>query len=88
MKNIIILGGVVVGLMIVGLSTYDLEQEVVIKEVSTEVHPEWATDTEAVEAAQAVIRRKELEAEENRLQGEIEALQSELDEVQKELGNF
>lgn len=52
------------------------------------VEPDWATDQEAVEAAKAVIRRKELEAEEKRLEGEIEALRASLVEVQKELGTF
>lgn len=62
------------------------ETRIVEKEVVRE--PDWATDQEAVEAAQAVIRRKELEAEETRLQGQIEALESELEAVQRELGTF
>ena len=42
-------------------STY--ETAVVKEEVIKEVHPEWATDEEALQAAKDVIRRKELEAE-------------------------
>ena len=36
--------------------------------------PEWASDTEAVEAAQAVMRKKVLTEEVNVLEGDIEAL--------------
>lgn len=54
----------------------------------TIVEPDWATDEEAVEAAKAVMRRKELEAEETRLQGQLEALESELEAVQGELADY
>lgn len=56
--------------------------------IEKEVHPDWATDEEAVQAAKDVIRRKELEVEEARLVGEIKGKQSELDEIRKELGSF
>lgn len=55
---------------------------------TVEIHPDWATDQEAVEAAQGVIRKKELEADKNRLEGQIEALESELEVIEKELGLY
>ena len=42
----------------------------------------------ACEAAYAVIRKEELEAEESRLEGEIEALRAELDAIKIELSSF
>ena len=59
---------------------------VVEKEV--EVTPEWAEDAEAVEAAQAVIRRKELEAELELLNSEISTRQERVTEIEKELGTY
>ncbi len=66
---------------------------------TVEVHPDWATDEEAVEAAQAVVRRKELEVDEVRLEDEIATLRTqfeaelavvdaELKDVQLELGTY
>lgn len=93
MKTSLILGGIVITLAAVAIywkgdlgTTIEYQKEVIEKEI--EIHPDWASDTDAVEAAQAVIRRKELEAQENALQGQISALQAELDEVQKELGTY
>lgn len=88
MKVIIPLALVVlvgVGISLVDTS-YQYERQV--EEVIKEVHPEWATDKDAVEAAQAVIRKKELEAQEADLVGQISTLQEELDEVRKELGTY
>lgn len=88
MKVIIPLALVVlvgVGISLVDTS-YQYERQV--EEVIKEVHPEWATDEDAVEAAQAVIRKKELEAQEADLVGQISTLQEELDEVRKELGTY
>lgn len=62
------------------------EPEVVIE--TMEVTPDWAQDEDAVKAAQDVIRKKELQAQEEQLVNEISGLQSELDEVRKELGTF
>ena len=59
-----------------------------VVQVEKEVLPEWAKDEEAVKAAQDVIRKKELEAQEAELVGEISTLQTELDEVRKELGTY
>ena len=60
----------------------EVEREIV------EVSPDWAQDEDAVDAAKAVLRRKELEAEENRLAAEIEALSTDLKAVQVELGTY
>lgn len=87
-----ILGGIVlVGL--VGIAVHNAGQPTVavnsITATSTvEVTPDWASDPEAVEAAEAVIRKKELEAEEARLVDEITGKQNELDAVRKELGTY
>jgi len=43
-------------------------------EIEKEVVPEWAEDVDAVKAAQDVIRRKELEAENEKLDEEVTAL--------------
>lgn len=100
----VIIGGVL-GLVVLGelLTNIDKQEYTATKteyvETQVEVTPDWASDEEAVEAAQAVIRRKELEAEQAQLEGELEALkteyesnvdkkQSELDEVLKELGVY
>lgn len=53
-----------------------------------EEKPAWLDDKDAVAAAEAVIKRKELEAREAELVGQITGLQSDLDEVRKELGTF
>jgi len=47
--------------------------------------PEWASDTEAVEAAQAVMRKKALTESINVLDGEIEALTATYDARLNEL---
>ena len=56
--------------------------------VTEEVTPDWASDPEAVQAAQDVIKKKELEAEEARLVDEITSKQDELDAIRKELGSY
>ena len=55
---------------------------------TVEVSPQWATDEDAVRAAQDVIKKKELEAEEARLVDEITSKQDELDAIRKELGSY
>ena len=64
----------------------EVNKEVVIE--TMEVTPDWAQDEDAGKAAQDVIRKKELQAEEERLVNEISGLQNELDEVRKELGTY
>ena len=67
MKNIIalvIMGGVIGGLYLIAQSNNDVIVDNVKPEVITEeVHPEWATDEDAVAAAEAVVLRKAQEAE-------------------------
>lgn len=64
-----------------------------------EVTPDWASDEEAVKAAQDVIRRKELEAELNALEVNFDALTATYEankasyleqktNLQKELGSY
>ena len=57
-------------------------------EKTVEVTPDWAEDQDAVEAAQAVIRKKELEAELEVLNGEIDTRQQRVIEIEKELGTY
>lgn len=58
----------------------------VIKNV--EVTPEWATDEDAVKAAKAVIRKKELEVQIAGLDEEIAKLQEQRKTASKELGTY
>lgn len=50
--------------------------------------PEWAKDEDARKAAEAVIKRKALEAELSQLESEIDERQVRVTEIQKELGTF
>jgi len=74
----------------------NVQPDVDVKEVE---QPDWMSDEEAVEAAKAVIERKEWEANKLRLESNIEALQVkyeadmeamqlELDNVDKQLGVY
>jgi hypothetical protein len=71
---------------------YNKDVEVINKvekeEIIKEVHPDWATDNDAVEAAKAVIQKKEWEAELNVVQREIEALTARETELEKNLGTY
>ena len=58
----------------------------VIKEV--EVAPDWATDNDAVEAAKAVIKRKQLETELEKLESEVIEREERITEIEKELGVY
>jgi len=87
MKRILALLGVGVIVFIAGM-LIPAESSTTIVETEVEVTPEWATDEEALEAAQAVIRRKALEAELNVLQADIEALETRETEIEKELGVY
>ena len=90
--GIVVLGGIVLNLD----STTEYVRETVTETV--EVHPDWASDPEAVEAAQAVIRKKALEAELNATEASFEALKAQYEadkaeylekkeELEKELGS-
>jgi hypothetical protein len=91
MKTLIIASGIAI-VMGVGVMLYPNTTAVQnikeVIEVEREVTPDCATDEDAVKAAQDVIRKKELQAEEARLVGEITAKQEELDAVRKELGSY
>lgn len=79
--------GIVVGLgfLLQNETEYISPQKEVVE---VEVTPEWASDEDAVKAAQAVIRRKELEAELSALEADKAAIQTRIDEVEKELGTY
>lgn len=92
MKTIIIAVGIVITMGVL-VHVYDgnthkvvtnVEREEVIKEVT----PDWATDEDAVKAAQDVIRKKELEAELQQLQSEVEEREVRITEIEKELGTY
>ena len=55
------------------------------KEVIINETPAWATDADAVEAAEAVIKRKALEAERTQLEAEIVERQTRVDAIEQEL---
>lgn len=57
-------------------------------EVTKEVTPDWASDEEAVKAAQAVIRKKELQTELATVNEEIKVKQTRKTEIEKELGTY
>ena len=57
-------------------------------EVVVEVEPDWAKDEDAKKAAQAVIRKKELEAERGELQSQIDEMEARVTEIDKELGTY
>ena len=87
MKTYIFVLGIAV-LGVVGASQFGTSTEVINIVEEVEVEPDWATDEEAKQAAQDVIRRKALEADKSRLEGQIEALENELEQVDKELGVY
>ena len=72
-----------------------IEKEEIVKEVT----PDWATDEDAIKAAQDVIRKKELEAELSGLESDNEVLKAtyetkkalndmRIEEIEKELGTY
>ena len=65
-------------------NTAEVQKEV----LEVEVHPEWATDEDAVKAAEDVIQRKAWAAELNTVQGDIEALRARESELEKNLGTY
>lgn len=84
-------GILLVGLMSVAVRFVPNTAEVTrieTEEVIKEVQPEWATDEDAVKAAQDVVRRKELQAELNTVESEIDALKARQTELTKELGTY
>lgn len=82
---------VVLAAVLFGGISYIPSRTVVENTIETTVQeekPAWMSDEDAVKAAEAVIKRKELEAREAELVGDIKSLQSELDGVRKELGTY
>lgn len=88
MKTFIVAVGIVAIMGLLVELTYNKPVEVIQQEVVKEVTPEWATDEEAVEAAQAVLRRKELENELSVLKEDKVALESKIEAIEKELGTY
>ena len=103
MKRVIIAVGCVIvmfsALMFTPNSFSTEKEEVVLEEIIKEVSPDWATDEEAVKAAQDVIHRKELEAELSSLEEsfasstaiyeeEREAYNQRKTEIEKEVGSY
>ncbi len=93
MKTII---AVVVIVIVMGLLVKNRESATssyeYVKEQTTEVvqeEPEaWMTDEDAIKAAQAVVRKKELEAERGELQSQIDEKKKRVIEIDKELGTY
>lgn len=87
MKALLTLGGLAV-LVIGGMTFIPSVSETVSNTIEIEkiVTPDWATDEQAVEAAKAVIRRKELTAENEEIQIQIDLLEKRQAEIEKELG--
>ena len=90
MKTIIAVTGIVV---VMGLAVYykdstplpEYVKEQVTLEVtnSPEIPASWQTDEDAIKAAKAVVRKKELEAESARLTEEIETLEANIVQLQE-----
>ena len=91
MKYYLILIGLIVGGLTVAFFTTVENKVGYTSHHSTstvEVHPEWATDADAVKAAQDVIKKKELEAELDGINVEIDSLEQRKIELEKELDQY
>ena len=89
MKTLLIglgIGAVVMGVIatVVIPSTMEVEKET----IQIEVTPDWAEDTDAVEAAKSVIQRKAWEIELEEKSGEREVLDDEIENLEKLLGTY
>lgn len=85
---LVVLGvGVFVSLSQSGTSVVYENSEQPANEPAVET-PAWMQDEDAIAAAEAVVKRKELEAREAELVGQVKALQTELDSVRKEIGTY
>lgn len=83
--------GVIIGGTILAnnnLTSVETYEKQISATTTIEVFPEWAEDTDAVEAAKAVIRKKELEAELEEVNSGIESLEVRKAELEKELGTY
>jgi hypothetical protein len=92
MKAIII--AVMVVIVMMGLLQFKGGETITyIQESTMEVVPEepkeaWMTDEDAIKAAQAVVRKKELETERGELQSQIDEMKKRVVEIDKELGTY
>lgn len=80
--GVIIGGTVLANNKLAGETTYQREAPAT---TTIEVLPEWAENEEAVEAAKAVIRKQELEAELKEVNSGISSLEDRKAEIEKEL---
>jgi len=82
-------GIVLVMIVLIGVREGFFNTDVqVIQEVEEVIEveiPEWQTDEDAIKAAQDVIRKKELEAELEKVQSDINELSTRRDDIEKEL---
>ena len=89
MKPLII--GLGIGVIVMGvIATVVIPSVTEVKQntVEVEVTPEWAEDTDAVEAAKSVIQRKEWEIELEGVESDIEALRVRKEQLEKDLGTY
>jgi hypothetical protein len=92
MKTIII-AIAVVGVMALAVQfnypkdSYEYVREDTVEVIEAPKEP-WMTDEDAIKAAQAVIRKKELEAELAGLKAEHASTSNRIKEVEKELGTY
>lgn len=85
--SVIVGVGVFVALSQSGAPLEYIKEETSTTEPAVET-PAWMQDEDAIKAAEAVVKRKELEAREAELVGQVKALQTELDSVRKDLGTY
>lgn len=81
----------VVGIMLIVLNAKGLAGTVYVAQpqvIEKEVQPEWATDEDALKAAQDVINRKKLEAQLEEVQSKIDSLVEERDSINTELKQY
>jgi hypothetical protein len=83
-----VLGVVFLGTVLWNGSTTEYMVDRVVEEKVVEVLPEWASNEQAVKAAQDVIRKQELEAELATLNEEVATREARIEEIEKELGTF
>ena len=89
-KWIVISATIGIGIYVIASQPATVDYENMGEEVIEEVKetPAWMSDADAIKAAEAVVKRKELEAKEATLKEEIKARQVELTAIQKELGSY
>ena len=83
-----VLGVVFLGTVLWNGSTTEYMVDRVVEEKVVEVLPEWASNEQAVKAAQDVIRKQELEAELATLNEEVATREARIEAIEQELGTF